>query len=499
MVLAVLAIALTWTSSLCATWRINPDGTGDVPDIRTGTVAASNGDTLLLADGVYTGDGNTEISYGGKAIVIRSESGDPHRCVIDCEADDIVWRRAFLFFSGEGPASALDGVTVMNGYGYEGSAVWCWASSPTIANVIIRRNVATFNGGGLYAGGGARPNVRNATFVGNSAAQGAAVFCGPNSAVTLSKTIIALNRQGGSAVAQDLTGLIYFDCCDIYGNVGGDWFGGIADQAGVRGNISEHPLFCMDENPESPYSLHLDSPCLRACTSDPDYMGALGLGCGVPSIEARVRLEPRVINQLARGRHLTCYIELPRSHDPNFIQVPTVRLNSTVEALEEPTEVDDHDQNGVAELMVKFVRSRVLQVIEGTGQVEIEVTGMVENMEFSGLDTVRVLDKSDRKLRQPVDVAADDVRLRSLVGDAGSGAGVKIEFHVPEPCHVRLGVYDILGRSVRALVDEERPSGNHTVNWDTRNAYDARVRPGVYFVSLEAGRRITTGKIVIAR
>ena len=67
----------------------------------------------------------------------------------------------------------------------------------------------------------------------------------------------------------------YLSCCDVFGNAGGDWTGWIADQLGVRGNISVDPLFCGQENPDQPLSLTPQSPCLDWCGG----IGACGIGC----------------------------------------------------------------------------------------------------------------------------------------------------------------------------------------------------------------------------
>ena len=64
----------TWTglSSRCQ----SPDGPKS--KIEAGIDASSSGDTVLVADGVYTGD----LNFDGKLITVRSLNG-PEMCVID--------------------------------------------------------------------------------------------------------------------------------------------------------------------------------------------------------------------------------------------------------------------------------------------------------------------------------------------------------------------------------------------------------------------------------
>jgi probable HAF family extracellular repeat protein/T5SS/PEP-CTERM-associated repeat protein len=67
-----------------------------------------------------------------------------------------------------------------------------------------------------------------------------------------------------------------------------------------------------------------------------------------------------------------------------------------------------------------------------------------------------------------------------------------IRFDLPEDGHVRLAVYDILGREVMMLVNDWYPAGSHTVEFDA-----SRLPSGVYLYRLEAGGFTGTKRMVL--
>ncbi|MGB9774211.1 MAG: T9SS type A sorting domain-containing protein, partial [Bacteroidota bacterium] len=66
-----------------------------------------------------------------------------------------------------------------------------------------------------------------------------------------------------------------------------------------------------------------------------------------------------------------------------------------------------------------------------------------------------------------------------------------ISFDVPKQSHLRLAIYDVLGREVKTLVDEEKNPGRYSVTFDASN-----LPSGVYLYRLEAGSFSEVRKMV---
>ena len=75
----------------------------------------------------------------------------------------------------------------------------------------------------------------------------------------------------------------------------------------------------------------------------------------------------------------------------------------------------------------------------------------------------------------------------------------KIEFSLPRTTRVTLDIYNITGRRVKRLVDEELPSGHWSVVWNGEDESGAEVASGVYFYRIKTSEYIRTKKMVIIR
>ena len=169
---ALLSVLL---SSLCAAqvWFVKPDGTGAAPTIQAAVDSSVSGDTVLLAKGVYAGDGNRDIDLSGKTVTVISISGDPETCIIDCGGSETEHHRAFDVYGN----STIEGIKIVNGFMEWGGALY--VARGTIRNCVLEANYASHSGGGIQASG-ADQLVEDCVFIENSAGNcGGAIVADP--------------------------------------------------------------------------------------------------------------------------------------------------------------------------------------------------------------------------------------------------------------------------------------------------------------------------------
>ena len=321
--LCVLVVMFV-SNVVAGTWYVAIDSDSDGPgtewgnafhEIQGGIDAASDGDTILVGDGVY--------EVGGRAVT----GGLLNRVVIDKEitvksldgAESTIIKGAGPLGFGAvrcvslGTNAVLSGFTLTNGFTrgnfgdesdeyLKGGGVWC-APSAVVSNCVISGCEARYGGGvaggTLYScellgneaeksGGGSFESslhsclltensanngggvfggaVYNCTVVGNSALDGGGVYDG-----TLYNSIIWANTAngGGSNPNRYSCGYSYSTCSDFQDS----W-------EFVNGNISNAPSF--NDPASGDYRLQHDSPCIGAGSNQ--YVSAETDLVGIPRI-----------------------------------------------------------------------------------------------------------------------------------------------------------------------------------------------------------------------
>lgn len=218
-VAAVLSVAI-----LLSFPSIGMGATHYVPEnymtIQIALDAAIEGDIVIIGDGVYTGVGNKNLDFKGKALTLRSENG-PSRCIIDCEGVGT----GVNFFPNTSPSNQiLEGLSIVNAWE---TAIYCDGAQIRIRNCIISGNTANQGGGiALYSSSAV---IEGCTISGNVAGlHGGGIYCF-ESTLKLRNSHIGDNDAwvgGGGICCYDSSADI--KNCVISGNDGFDYGGGFS-------------------------------------------------------------------------------------------------------------------------------------------------------------------------------------------------------------------------------------------------------------------------------
>ncbi len=108
----------------------------DYATIQEAIDASVDGDTIVVADGVWSGPGNRALLISGKSVTLRSESGNPETCIIDGELE--AWGIDIIDETDQ--PSFIDGFTFKNCIKTymnairDGAAIYIENASPIITN-----------------------------------------------------------------------------------------------------------------------------------------------------------------------------------------------------------------------------------------------------------------------------------------------------------------------------------------------------------------------------
>jgi parallel beta-helix repeat protein len=220
------------------TWNIS--SSGQYENIQQAIDDANDGETIIITMGTHLGPGNRDIEFKGKAITVQSADPNDSEVVagtiIDSEGSASEPHRGFHIRGGENANSVIAGLTITGGVGrYEGGAIRCCLSSPTIKNCLITDNLSGGRAGGIYCGDGSNPTIANCTFTGNAAVYGygGAICCMYDSSPVITNCIMTGNaaigegHHGGGIYCHDHSDAIISGCF-ISGNTADHRGGGIS-------------------------------------------------------------------------------------------------------------------------------------------------------------------------------------------------------------------------------------------------------------------------------
>jgi parallel beta-helix repeat protein len=412
----------------------------EVATIQAAVAAAGPGDEVLLADGTHSGPGNFDILCD-RNVVIRSESGDPSACVIDCQGAG----RAFSFV-GVGTSTRLEGVTLKNGQATEGGALYLSAASPSLTNCRIVSNTATgAGGGGLYCDYESSPTLTNCVIRDNlaSGTYGGGLYNKRSSSPVLTNCVFAGNTTTGVGTTG---GAIYnwtsnpsLTNCSIGGNSS-------YDAPAMYSAFESFPelLNCVVWGNVS--TVAGGTPLLDKFSSI-TYVGYCDIEGGAPG-PANLQQDPLFLDSELRVPSWSPCVDAGNN---TYV--------TTLTDLDGGPRIWDGDDDSIA--------------VVDMGAHEFSVDSPTSVLSGPSIASTTLMAPRPNPSRTSSQLAFQILR---------AGA-------------VSLSVFDVAGRRVRTLAEGVRPAGSHVVTWDGTNDAGIPVAAGAYIVRLATDHTAVSRKI----
>ena len=248
-----------------------------------------------------------------------------------------------------------------------------------------------------------------------------------------------------------------------------------------EGNIDADPIFTDADNGD--YTLQPESPCIDAGTADIDGdgiedisnyfgtapdMGAYEFYIAITGLQytidnASVNLEWDSIENFQ-------YYKLERSTDSLFItdvETNYLQYNNYIDNdLEFNTEYFYRVSAYVNDFWTDY--SNVISV-------------MLENVNIAGANDMPTVYKVHQNHPNPFNPVTT------------------LRYDLPQDAMVNIIIYDLMGKSIKSLVNSNQSAGYHSIQWNSINNEGQQVSAGLYLYTIQAGEFRQTKKMVLLK
>jgi len=412
-----------------------------------------------------------------------------------------------------------------------GGAVRLNASPAVFTGCTFSGNSAGSSGGALFCYDDSDPILSSCTLYGNSSpGLGGVIRASGLSVPVLDHCIIAYSVSGAAISCGDEP--VILNCCNLYGNPGGDWTTCIAIQNDGIENISLDPMFCEPE--VGIFTIDYESPS-HGNNSPCGHVGAWPGGCAEqPSIDSiglyadsggsqrylNVGInQPFLLYLVLKNATDTsgilaweCGVPVPEGIDFWWVNITNYSFNTGVapsyivalspvlpwaEAIVlaefqfTATNYEPHDFYVTAADPSSFNPpsagyygaggKSLVPLTPISGSVEIPVFQL--NNPLSGVKIPEI----------PAVYSLDNCYPNPF------NPKTTIVYSLAQPNRVRLEIFDLRGRRVRVLLDEPTAAGLHQIDWLGRDDQGRTMASGVYFYRLVAGNFQQTKRMTLLK
>jgi len=407
-------------------------------------------DNIVLSDNSSSGPDYP--SGGGGAAFYRADNVLFENSTIANNVSNHNSGGGIFFGSESGQASIVvhatfNRLTLVNNSALSGGAIFAWSAILNLYNSTIAQNEASnseWSGGGLASHYVTEPNIINSLFYDNI----------PNS-------IHNGYPQTSVLVAYSLVQEVW---------------------AGEGNLVDIDPLFMDPENED--FRLQLTSPCIDAGTADLDGngfddndlfytgsapdMGALEWVIAAPNLEAYAQ-DSTVILAWTEIEEDLLYYQLDRATNAMF----TENVDQTYVTTN--TYTDDDIDTGIEYFY------RVSGYVGYWTDYSNTVSVIIESLDLDEDSAMHLDYKIHQNYPNPFNPTT------------------QIKYDLPEDALVSINIYDLMGRSIKSLVNSQQTAGYRSIQWNATNNLGEPVSAGMYLYTIQAGEFRQTKKMVLLK
>lgn len=438
----------------------------------TGAAVAIESGSLLIEDTVLEGNGSAAkggaVAAVGADVVLTGATLRGNRSLGDGGAMHV--QGGSLTAS----RSLVEGNSIGQG---NGGGIAADGAVLDVKNVRIKGNTATNLGGGMMAFT-ATGAVENCLFDGNSAATGGGLMLLADGPLAVRSNIVAANAAGGGMSVLGVEAAADYNC--VEGNAGGDY---VSMTAGAHDRTGDPRLMAGDLPLLLQGSVCIDAGDPAGECADPDGSRCdIGLHGG-PGAEFLAPPPVTGVTATARGGGAFT-IAWDASSDPEVTAYAVYRDTAEVFT------------PAPAKLLALVSGATSLDDTPPTADTYYLVAAVCADQRQGGYSAPIVPAGGGASA-----VGEDLPQVLAVTGVVPNPFNPRttVRFGVPAAGPVRVEVYDLRGRMVTVLLDDQLDAGRHEIAWDGRDAVGRTAAAGVYFVRIRAGREATTAKMVLAK
>jgi len=452
--------------------RLVPD---DYATIQDAIDIASAGDTIVVAAGTYSGDGNRDLNMEGKSGLVFLAPGGNQATTLDLQGDASEPHRLFERHLSAEHDFVFEGFTIENGYAHQGGVVQGNQGTAlvTFTDCIFHNNHADF--GGVISRSSI--TLKYCSFEANSAdSAGGVLYATWGNAQSCLFLNNSADLYGG--VASAAADMVY-DSCDFAGNSA--LSGSMIDGYAINTNTLNNCLIA--ENHGAVFDVVATSIVLDHCTIVNNDGPVLLLQDAGASLS-------ECIGAFNGGAVAECLLNFP---DP--IHYGTVRATNSCFF---------GNGNPGGDCTLKWV--------DTLGNISADPA-------FCNLTTDYRLQTNSPCVMagseggpigarpvgcQTIDVEDDNPPVTYTFELSHNypnpfNPSTVIRYALGRRSDVRLTIYNLLGQVVKQLVNESQAAGEYRITWNGDNSSGRSVASGVYFYRLEAGEFTASEKMILLK